>query len=78
MENKIKDTSSLKQKYQDKLSITKNNLIKKNKSKTIDKIDKILENLSKVKQQKVFDKIQKLKKKNDIINYLEAKIYLNL
>lgn len=46
--------------------------------KYISQIDKIVLNLSKEKWEKVLAKIQKLQKKNDIIKYLEAKLYLEI
>lgn len=72
------EKSKLKEKYNKQLILIKMKLKNQNKTKYIKQIDKLLSKLSKEKQEEVFNKIQKLKKKNDIINYLEAKIYLSL
>ncbi len=70
--------SKEKPKYSKQLILSKNAIKKAKQEKYITQIDKMLISVKKEKLQQVFDKIQKLKKKNDIIKYLEAKIYLKL
>jgi len=53
--------------------------LKKGKQeKYITKIDKIVERTDDKKLKQILSKIQKIKKKNDVINYLEATIYLKV
>jgi tetrahydrodipicolinate N-succinyltransferase len=76
-ETKIPTTD--KSTYTKQLILSKNALNKSSKyKKYISQVDKLVLNLSKEKWEQVLAKIQKLKKKNDIIKYLEAKIYLQL
>lgn len=67
-----------KSKYLKQRILSSRKLKQIKKEKYITQIDKIVSSTKKEKLEQVFDRIQKLKKRNDVIDYLEAKIYLEL
>ncbi|MDD3794204.1 MAG: transglutaminase-like domain-containing protein [Candidatus Gracilibacteria bacterium] len=67
-----------KNKYKKLLIISQLKLKEAKKEKYVNQINKIVLGTKYDKLKKVFTKLQKLNNKNDILNYLEAKIYLEL
>ena len=67
-----------KSKYQKQKIISASKLKKAKKEKYIKTIDEITEKLSPEKWKLILEKIQKLKQRNEVIDYLEAKIYLEI
>lgn len=67
-----------KNKYKKLLIISQLKLKEAKKEKYVNQINKIVLWTKYDKLKKVFTKLQKLNNKNDILNYLEAKIYLEL
>lgn len=67
-----------KSKYLKQKIISISNLKKAKQEKYITQLDKIGFSLNEKKLIQVFEKIKKLNKKNDVINYLEAVIYLKI
>lgn len=64
--------------YSKQLLLSKLTLTKLKKENYIKNIDIIIQKLSKEKWKIVLEKIKKLQKRNKVIDYLEAKIYLQI
>lgn len=64
--------------YKKQLLLSKLKLTKLKKENYIKTIDEIIKKLNKEKWEIILEKIKKLQKRNEVIDYLEAKIYLQM
>ncbi|MDD5770204.1 MAG: hypothetical protein PHE25_04485, partial [Candidatus Gracilibacteria bacterium] len=79
IENKISNINQQEIiKYKKQLLLSKLKLTKLKKENYIKTIDEITKKLSQEKGQIILEKIKNLQKRNEVIDYLEAKIYLQI
>lgn len=71
-------TTKERPKYLKQKILSASKLKKAKQDKYITQIDKLVEKTNNEKLEKILEKILKVKKKNDVINYLEAVIYLKI
>lgn len=74
----ILNNSKNKNHYSKQLIISRFKIKKLKKDNYINKIDKLIPSIKKDRLELILSKIQKIETKNDVLDYLEAKIYLEI